>query len=76
MRGAVDLLESERGIFCILLVLAVTLLAVLRVITGADWIDFAKWIAVTLVASKTVTTALDQVKKSPAAPAPSQEPKS
>jgi hypothetical protein len=66
MQGAIDLLESERGIFCILLIIAVTLLAALRIITGADWIDFAKWIAITLVASKTVTTALDQVKRGPA----------
>ena len=62
MQGAVDLLESERGIFCLLALVAVTVLAALSVVTGADWLDFAKWLTVTLVGSKTITTAVDSLK--------------
>ena len=52
MQGARDLADSERGIFCLLLLVAATALAVLKIIMGADWLMFAKWLAVTLVASK------------------------
>ena len=59
MQGARDLADSERGIFCLLLLVAATALAVLKIITGADWLMFAKWLAVTLVASKTATGAIE-----------------
>lgn len=61
MNGAIDLLHSERGIFSLALILAVTVLAALSIVTGDQWIDFAKWIAITLVASKTVTTAVETI---------------
>lgn len=55
MQGAKDLLASERGVFAVLLVLTITLLVVLGKLTGQDWLAFAKWIAITLIASKTIT---------------------
>lgn len=59
MQGARDLADSERGIFCLLLLVAATALAVLKIITGSDWLTFAKWLAVTLVASKTATGTIE-----------------
>lgn len=70
MQGAVDLLNSERGVFGILMLIAVTLLAIVKVITGADWLTFAQLLLVTLVGSKTLTGALDQWINKPAATSP------
>jgi hypothetical protein len=61
MGGTKDLLASERGVFCILILVAATVLAALKVITGADWLTLAKWLAVALVTSKTVTGAADRI---------------
>ena len=63
MQGAKDLLDSERGIFCILVAVAATVLVIVGSITGQNWLDFMKWLSVALVTSKTATTALDQVLK-------------
>lgn len=60
MKGAKDLIESERGIFCILVLIAATILAIVKVITGEVWGALVKWIALSLVMSKTATGALDQ----------------
>lgn len=59
MQGARDLIASERGWFCLLLLVAATVLAVLKIITGGDWLTFAKYLVVTLVASKTATGAIE-----------------
>lgn len=59
MQGAKDLIASERGVFCVLILIAVTILAILKVVSGTDWLDFTKWLTVTLVASKTVTGAVE-----------------
>jgi hypothetical protein len=64
MQGAKDLIESERGIYCVFVLLTATVLVVVGSITGQSWMDLAKWIGLTLVGSKTVTTAIDQVLKS------------
>lgn len=66
--GAIDLLSSERGVFSIALLLIVTLLLVFRFVTPDQWLTYTKWICVTLVASKTVTGALETLKKSPSSP--------
>lgn len=58
MRGALDLLESERGVFAILIVVAATVLTAVGKLSTEDWLTFVKWISVTLIASKTVTTAI------------------
>jgi hypothetical protein len=71
MQGAKDLIASERGIFCLLVLIAATMLAIIRIITGQSWLDFTKWLTITLVASKTATTAVDAVmakKPMPVAP--------
>lgn len=59
MNGLSDLLKSERGVFALAVLLAATLLAALRVIDGATWLDFAKYLTAALIASKTVTTAVE-----------------
>lgn len=71
MQGARDLIASERGWFCLLLLAAATVLAVLKVITGADWLTFAKYLVVTLVVSKTATGAIETLT---AKTAPTQPP--
>lgn len=65
MQGITDLLSSERGVFCIVIVVTAGVLAGLGTITGGDWLDFAKWITMTLVASKTVTGVAELVRKKP-----------
>jgi hypothetical protein len=64
MQGGKDLIASERGFFCILVLVACSALAILHIITGGDWLDFAKWLVVTLVASKTLTGAVETIKGS------------
>src|SRR5574337_765928 len=65
MQGLWDLLDSERGIAFILLLITATVLAALHVITPQDWITFAKWLAVTLIGSKTVTAPIESYRRSP-----------
>ena len=60
--------------FCIFLALVVTVLVVLGKLTGADWITYTKWLAITLVASKTVTGAVETMAGKPQAPAPPAAP--
>ncbi len=69
MQGMKDLIGSERGIFCILLVLGCTAGWLTGAMTVEQWIDYTKWIAGFLVASKTVTTAIEMMKK-PSSPIP------
>jgi hypothetical protein len=61
MQGAKGIWNSKRGVFCTLLVVCAMILVITGSITGQSWLDFAKWIAVTLVFSHTTTTAIDQV---------------
>lgn len=61
MQGLKDLFASERGVFCLVLVIAATVLAGMKIITGADWMTFAKWLALALVTSKTITGATDRI---------------
>ncbi len=65
MQGARDLLGSERGAFCVVLLLAATALVVLGKLDGSAWLEFMKYLAVTLVASKTVTSALETYSAKP-----------
>lgn len=59
MSGARDLLASERGVFCCLALVCVTVLASLGVIGGDDTLSFVRYMLGLLVASKTVTTAVE-----------------
>jgi len=69
MQGAKDLIESERGVFCLLVLAAATVLAVVGTITGQSWLDFVKWLTITLVASKTATGAIETITGKTAPPA-------
>lgn len=57
--GTVDLLNSERGTLCVVLVIASTILVALGKISAQEWLEYTKWIAVTLVAGKTITSAIE-----------------
>lgn len=57
--GLTDLLQSERGIISILLIVASTILVVIGVLPIEEWLTYTKWIAVTLIASKTVTGVME-----------------
>ena len=59
MQGTKDLLDSERGVFCIVLTLASFVFVAIGKMTIDQWIEYTKWIAVTLVASKTVTGVIE-----------------
>ena len=63
MQGARDLLASERGIFCCSALVSITILAAMRVITAEQWLDFARYMVGVLVASKTVTTAVEKFRE-------------
>lgn len=54
-QGLKDLLTSERGTFCLLLVIAATALVLAGRLDTASWLTFMRWLAMLLVASKTVT---------------------
>lgn len=61
--GIRDLLASERGMFCLTCVVACTVFLCLGMVSSAQWIDFVKWAAVTMVASKTVEIATRKTTK-------------
>ncbi len=61
LNGIADLLHSERGVFCLLALVCATVLVVLGVFTTEQWIDFVKYLTGFLVASKTITTAVETV---------------
>jgi undecaprenyl pyrophosphate phosphatase UppP len=57
--GLTDLLQSERGVFCIVALICATVLGIANQLTVDQWLDFAKWLSAFLIASKTVTTAVE-----------------
>ena len=59
-QGASDLFHSERGVFCVALLFLATALVAIGKLDVQAWIDFMKYLGGLLVASKTVTTAIDQ----------------
>jgi hypothetical protein len=58
-QGIADLAHSERGAFCLLVLLAVTVLVVAGKLDGTAWIQVVMALTGLLVASKTVTTAVE-----------------
>lgn len=58
-QGFKDLLASERGALCVLLVVASTALVIAGKLGVDAWLTYTKWIATVLVASKTVTGAIE-----------------
>jgi hypothetical protein len=64
--GAIkDLLNSERGIVALALIISVTVLCALGSISTQQWLDYSKWIFVTYAAAKTVTGAIVAAKATP-----------
>lgn len=75
MTGLKDLLASERGVLSILLVLACTALVITGQMSVDQWIEYTKWIGTVLIASKTVTTALETLRApTPEAPTATAQP--
>jgi len=61
MQGIKDLLGSERGMITLVLIALVTILTVLKIISGADWLSYTKWLAVAIITAKTATGVMDRV---------------
>ncbi len=59
--GAKDLLASERGVFCIVVLIAATILVALDKLTGTAWASLVTVVAGILVASKTATNIAEKV---------------
>ncbi len=55
MQGARDLMSSERGVFCIVVLIAATVLVALDKLSGTAWASLVTVVAGILVASKTAT---------------------
>lgn len=63
MNGLYDLLKSERGVFSIIVLLCCTAMTLMGRLTPDEWMDYTKWLSTVLIASKTVTTAVETYKK-------------
>ena len=62
--GAVsDILQSEKGLFVGLLVVAATTLVFTDYIQVEDWMDYTKFLAVTYVGGKTIQGIGDNIAK-------------
>lgn len=64
MQGMKDIFGSERGVFVVALLALVTLLVLTGHVSSADWLDYTKWIAVTFIAGKTVSHAVEAMRPS------------
>lgn len=62
MRGAIDLANSERGVICIVGILAAMVLVILGKLDATAWVTFTQWLVITLVASKTVTGVIETMR--------------
>lgn len=71
MQGLKDLIASERGVFCVAALAFAFALVLVGRLTGDAWLEFTKYLVGALVASKTVTTAVETVAlKQPQNPIP------
>lgn len=71
--GLLDLLASERGVLAIMLVIVTGALVFTGRMTTEQWIEFNKWIGTVLIASKTVTTAIETMRQPQVPPATANE---
>lgn len=58
MGAIADLWKSERGLICVVLIIAATVLCAIRVLEAQQWdqwSSFVKWVFITYTAGKTVT---------------------
>lgn len=65
--GLRDLLGSERGVISIAAILGATVLVIVGKLTANQWLTFVQAIVMALVASKTVTGAIETLKNNPQA---------
>ena len=60
--GLKDLLASERGVISLAAILAATVLVALGKLSATQWLAFVQALVMALVASKTVTGAIETIK--------------
>lgn len=65
MKGTIGLLGSKRGVWCLFMALLSLVLVFTGYITGAQWIDFAKFITGFLVVGHTASSLADRMAKHP-----------
>lgn len=63
VNGLSDLLKSERGVFCILALMISAVMVAVGKMSADSWVDFMKYLTGVLVASKTVTTAVERYRR-------------
>jgi len=61
--GTIGLLNSKRGVICLMLIFASTAMAFGGLLTASEWMDYTKWIGTLLVTSHTVSHAVEAVTK-------------
>jgi len=74
MGALTDLWKSERGLLTALILIAAGVLAGLGILTADQWMDFTKFIFVTYVSGKTVTSAFQIAKGSTSADSTAADP--
>lgn len=62
MGAIADLWKSERGLLAVLLIIAVTVLAIIGNVTGAEWREYTLYIFGGYTAAKTVTGTVQVLK--------------
>lgn len=74
MGAIIDLWKSERGLIMVALIAAATTLTAVHIVTVDQWLEYTKWIFVTYVAGKTVTSSVALATTAPTSPPPPQLP--
>lgn len=59
MQGTKGILNSKRGVFALFVIACATVLAVLHIITGADWTNLVTVMSGFVIAGHTVSSAVD-----------------
>lgn len=74
MGAITDLWKSERGLLCVVIIIAATVLVALSKMAVADWQSFVMVIFGTYVGGKTVTSVVETIKGPAPQPAPAPAP--
>lgn len=61
MQGAKGIFASKRATFALFVLICATVLASFKIITGADWLDLAKFVTGFVVAGHTLSGVTDSV---------------
>lgn len=59
MDGIKGFLNSKRGMLCLALIIAASVLAIMAIFTKDDWIAYTKWIFTAYVAGESTTKAME-----------------